>query len=129
MSNYDCSKNYSLTTLIDAYLNNRLRTETESINYDKRKSNNENLCDSYHCFSEITAGFNECGYDVAEFLDMLEASKELTSRELKFCKIVAQEPTKMLDCEIAAEMGINTQAMWRVKNSLIYKLPSILAHT
>lgn len=125
-----------LVTLYSRFLNNRLRTETQSLNYDKRKSNSN--ADSFEgsmlegdagdvrsTGMSTKLGYEETSFKEIELLMSLAEKDELSDNEYKYCEIIVREVsdvTQIRDTEIAKKLNISSAAVHYIKKSLQKKL-------
>lgn len=142
LMNYDSRKGAAIQTLVTKYVNNRLRAETQSENYQMRKANNES--DSYESLMEVNAvpeSFSEES-SILETLSVLD-SLNLTANEKRYCEIILLDETskladrnkdkevvsttKILDTEIAQIMDMTGAGVAYIRRSLAKKLtPSMI---
>ena len=127
-----------LQTLYVRFLTNRLRTETQSLNYDKRKSNSmtESMEEEFNDMSEHTAsssshmkklklGYEESTFKEIELLMSLAENEELSENEYKYCEIIVSEVShleQVTDSDIAKRLNISSAAVHYIKKSLQKKL-------
>lgn len=134
MINYRPNGGAKLTTLYSRFLNNRLRTETKALAYDKRKANV--LSESLE--GEMTEddkgnkgttgmeiGYIEDNFTEVELLMSLVNRDELTDNEYRYCEIIVKEVkdiTQIKDSEIASRLNISSAAVHYIKKSLQKKI-------
>ena len=123
MKDFDSTKGAKIQTLFSRYINNRLRTETQSLSYQKRTANN--TAESYEFASELTNGYDQADYSEIEFIQMLEQSKLLTENELKYCKIVMKDHIDVRDSDVARAMNVTPSAVNQMKKSIFRKFTSL----
>lgn len=125
-----------LTTLYSRFLNNRLRTETQSNSYDKRKSNTK--ADSYeqsiseddttgrtNARGELKLSYEETSFTEIELLLSLSGKQELSANEYKYCEIIVKEVSdlsQISNTEIAERLEISSAAVHYIKKSLQKKI-------
>jgi DNA-directed RNA polymerase specialized sigma24 family protein len=135
MMHYRTDGGAKLTTLYSRFLNNRLRTETQFINYDKRKSNNmTESFDSNPAESTETTdssshaehiGYSEDSFSEIELLMSLADKGELTENEYRYCEIIIKEVTdvtQIKDSEIASRLNLSSAAVHYIKERLRKKI-------
>lgn len=133
MLNFKSDGGAKLVTLYSKYLKNRLRVETQSLNYDKRKSNNltesfdgpvdeeENGASSY----SNSMGYDEGRFNEIELMLSLADKVELTENEYRYCEIIVEEVSdvaQIKDSEIASRLNISSAAVHYMKKSLQKKI-------
>lgn len=125
-----------LTTLYSRFLQNRLRTETQSLNYDKRKSNSNTESlegtitesdggDVRSTGMDGKLGYEEPIFKEIELLMSLSKKEELSDNEYKYCEIIVSEIsdiTQVRDSEIAKRLDISSAAVHYIKKSLQKKI-------
>ena len=125
MLNYTPSKGAKVQTLISIYVNNRLRTETQQLQHDKRSANN--TADSYE---EIIATKENDEVDCTQYQDIeimsLLKSAELTESEMACCRIIMEEPHELKNTEIAAVLGITSAGVGYLKKRIAVKLAGVM---
>lgn len=136
MMNYRTDGGAKLTTLYSRFLNNRLRSETQALSYDKRKANT--LADSLEGElreddkgnKETTGHMKDVSYvednfSQAELLMSLVDKEELTDNEYRYCEIIIKEVKdveQIKDSEIASRLNISSAAVHYIKKSLQRKI-------
>lgn len=120
MMDFQLNKGAKVQTFYSRYLNNRLRSETQALDMDKRKSNN--VAESYEAVVEIKSAYDELGYDNVDFVDLLETAFNLSENELKYCKIVMNNTLDVMDSDVAKVIGVSPAAIHYMKKSLAKKL-------
>ena len=125
MLHYNPDKGAKVQTLISIYVNNRLRTETQQLQYDKRSANN--AADSYE---EIIATKENDEVECTQYLDIemssLLNSAQLTESEMACCKIIMQEPHALKNTEIADMLGMTSAGVGYLKKRIAVKLAGVI---
>lgn len=124
MRNFDKSKGVKIQTLFSKYYKNRLRAETEMLNYQKRSLNN--TADSYDAImddigNEQTDHTSQNEFEKIEFLDYIR-NAELTELEVKYCEIIIEDGDKVSSTDIAERLGISCSMITYIKKSLQNKV-------
>lgn len=123
MNDFDEKMNTQIQTLFVAYYSNRLRAETQSMNLQKRKANNN--CDSFEQTAvSILEGYRDDKLDIIEIQTALEQSGILTENELEYCKIIIGSDN-VRDSDVARELNISPSAVFQIKKRLSKKLDLI----
>lgn len=136
MHHYRENGGASVITLYSRFLNNRLRTETQALNYDKRKGNvnaesfegtleEDDKGNKSSTGYSNQLGYEEAGFDEAELLLSLASKEELTENEYRYCKIIIRDvnDTKNIrDSDIAKRLNISSAAVHYIKKSLQKKI-------
>lgn len=123
MLDFKLGQGAKIQTFYSRYLNNRLRSETQLLSHQKRKTNNS--CESYEAFMEIRQGYIEQGYKNSEFIEMLR-HMNLTDNELKYCHIIMNDHIEVKDSDAAKQMGVTSAAVHYLKKNLAKKLHFIV---
>lgn len=125
MLHYNPDKGAKVQTLISIYVNNRLRTETQQLQYDKRSANN--AADSYE---EIIATKENDEVECLQYQDIemssLLCSAQLTESEMACCKIIMQEPHALKNTEIADMLGMTSAGVGYLKKRIAVKLAGVI---
>ena len=125
MLHYNPDKGAKVQTLISIYVNNRLRTETQQLQHDKRSANN--AADSYE---EIIATKENDEVECTQYLDIemssLLNSAQLTESEMACCKIIMQEPHALKNTEIADMLGMTSAGVGYLKKRIAVKLAGVI---
>lgn len=125
MLHYNPDKGAKVQTLISIYVNNRLRTETQQLQYDKRSANN--AADSYE---GIIATKENDEVECTQYLDIemssLLNSAQLTESEMACCKIIMQEPHALKNTEIADMLGMTSAGVGYLKKRIAVKLAGVI---
>jgi DNA-binding CsgD family transcriptional regulator len=125
MLHYNPDKGAKVQTLISIYVNNRLRTETQQLQYDKRSANN--AADSYE---EIIATKENDEVECTQYLGIemssLLNSAQLTESEMACCKIIMQEPHALKNTEIADMLGMTSAGVGYLKKRIAVKLAGVI---
>lgn len=122
-----------LTTLYSRFLKNRLRAETQALNYDKRVANakvdsldgedSENefgLANTYKM-----QGYHEDRFNEIDILTALTRNDALTENEFKYCQIIVKEVRDVEainNSEIAEQLNMTSAGLHYLKKSLRKKL-------
>ena len=123
MLDFEEDRNCQIQTVYITYLNNRLRAETQAMNLQKRKANNN--CDSFEQTAvSILKGYRDNELDVIEIQTALEQSEILTENELEYCKIIIGSDN-VRDSDVAKELNISPSAVFQIKKRLSKKLDLI----
>lgn len=113
-------------TMVNTYIKRRLYAESSMENHQKRCANN--IGDSFDelCATKESYEFrNEA--DLAEMeVAISQIDTQLTETEVKYCKIVIRNNTKLYDREIAKEIGITGAGVSYIKRCLQEKLTPLL---
>jgi DNA-binding CsgD family transcriptional regulator len=132
MMNYRPDGGAKLVTLYSRFLNNRLRTETTNLTYDKRKSNS--MTESFEGTPDeedgkvgrsVDMGYEEESFSEIEMLMSLADKGELTENEYRYCEIIIKEvsdTTQIKDSEIASRLNVSSAAVHYIKKSLQKKI-------
>lgn len=125
MLHYNPDKGAKVQTLISVYVNNRLRTETQQLRYDKRSANN--AADSYE---EVIATKENDEIECTQYQDIemnsLLCSAQLTESEMACCKIIMQEPHALKNTEIADMLGMTSAGVGYLKKRIAVKLAGVI---
>lgn len=117
---FDFTKQASFITYYCTCLRNRLRTETESLSYQKRKSNT--LCNEY---DDKNVGAQE-QYFAINLISVIEGDNRLTDREKKYCIYIINDTPYTKDKDFSLLEGISGAAVCYIKKSLQIKLNYLL---
>jgi DNA-directed RNA polymerase specialized sigma subunit len=124
MNDFKTEKGAKIQTLFSRYLNRRLYAETNMLNHQKRSANN--TADSYEeVMIQVTQGYDEVGYSDCDFYNSLIDSELLTVNELKYCRIIMRETSKLTDSEVARELNVSPSAVNQMKKALKKKFLSL----
>ena len=122
---YD-SSSAKFITMVNTYIKRRLYAESSMENHQKRCANN--MGDSFDelCATKESYQFkNEA--DLAEMeVAISQIDAELTDNEVKYCKIIIRNNTKLYDREVAKEIGITGAGVNYIKRCLKGKLSPLL---
>ena len=118
---YDAARGASVQVFFSRCLNNRLRSETQSLNRHRRKANTN--CQEFEAMSEISAAYTESAYAHVELVETL-AQLNLSDRELDYCKIVMDYYPHVKDTDIAKSFGVSSAAIHYLKEGIEQKLRS-----
>lgn len=116
---YDSKKGAKIQTLFITYYNNRLRTETQALNLQKRKANNN--CDSYEHAATLFEGYADKEFAIIELQEALEQSGMLSDNELAYCKIIMSSDN-IKDIDVARNLDISPSAVHQLKSRLRKKI-------
>lgn len=119
MMDFNEDRGTKIQTLFITYYNNRLRTETQSLNLQKRKANNN--CDSYENAATLFDGYVDGELAIVELQAALEQSGILSENELAYCKIIIKSDN-IKDSDVAKKLGISPSAIYQLKQRLRKKL-------
>lgn len=118
---YEANREAQVQRLVSVYVNNRLRTETQSLSHHKRCANN-----TANSYDEVIATNDdfECLNDVFNkvLTEMALKESDLSDSEMLCCKIIMNEPHELKNTEIATEMGITSAGVAYLKKKLAVKL-------
>lgn len=120
MLNFDVDKNTALLTFLVIYLKNRLRTETQAINSDKRKAMNQYVELPLNATSDST-------YDASLLKVAVLESNLLTQREKDYCLYVMSTNDWANDSDFARIHHISSAAVFYLKQSLKQKINFVMA--
>ncbi len=125
IDNYNSDKNTKLITLITTYVRNRLRTETQALQANARKT--LDYATSFEDLGEMDrlweAGDNT-SFSYAEMYELVN-TLELTENERKCCEIIILNNEDIKNSEIAELLGISRAGVGHIKKSLKTKLSPI----
>jgi hypothetical protein len=116
ISNFKLQENGSIQTLFGVYLNNRLRAETQQLQYNKRKANN-----AASDYESLTYAYDDRQFESVDLLETLK-SMDLSDNELRYCQLIIRDADKIKDTDIAKLLGISSAAITYIKNRLQKKL-------
>src|SRR5690625_498329 len=106
MIDYEVGKGAKIQTLFIKYYNNRLRVETQALNSQMRKANNN--CDSYEHAAELFEGYADKNIAIVELESALEQSGVLSENELEYCKIIMRSDN-VKDVDVAKRLKVRSE--------------------
>ena len=117
LQTFDCGQ-ASFFTYYHTVLRNRLRTETQANNTDKRRQNFE-VCSLDELLE--SKDFQEMGTEDYYSLSLFEIlpAKHLTTQEIKLCSLIMDGFTMS---DIAKMMGISNPRVFHIKNNIHKKV-------
>ena len=118
LMDYDASRNTKIQTIMMKYIKNRLRSETQQTNMQKRKANNQTA--SYDNTLGIFEGKHSGGLDRVEMDTTIEQMKSLSENEKEYCKIVSSND--YTDSDVARVMNVTASAINQMKKRIKRKI-------
>src|SRR5699024_5200068 len=109
LMDYDETRNAKIQTIMITYIKNRLRSETQQTNMQKRKANNQTA--SYDNTLGIFEGKHSGGLDKVEMNTTIEQMKDMSENE-NFKIVSSKEYT---DYDKAKVMNIIKEAINQIK--------------
>lgn len=118
---YEPSRGVKLQTFITAYINRALYATTKLTTTDMRKANNS--AESYDVLVSLQSEetIESIGYKDIELGESLAATP-LTENEMRYCRIVMNEPKVIKDAEIARKLGMSSAGILWIKSQVKKKL-------
>lgn len=118
LMDYDETRNAKIQTIMITYIKNRLRSETQQTNMQKRKANNQTS--SYENTAGIFEGKHSGGLDKVEMNTTIEQMKALSENEKEYCKIVSSDD--YTDSDVARIMNVTASAINQMKKRIKKKI-------
>lgn len=122
MMDYDSSKGAKVETLFITYLRNRLRTETQAMEMQKRRANNS--CEDFDDSEVIFYGYEDNKLDIAEIEIALKQSELFSDNELAYCRIIMEDDNTK-DSDVAKILEVSASAVHQMKKRIAKKLDEI----
>lgn len=125
LSNFEDNQGAKLETYVCRYIYNRLRTETEALNTDKRSALDKST--GFEDLGEedrIEEASVDGSFSYAEMYNLVN-DLDLTDNERKCCEVILLNTSVVKNAEIAAVLGISRAGVSHVKKSLQMKLAPV----